>query len=376
MTDSPLTSPQICPRCGTKLAQGATRCVVCGAELRRSGRSPGAASRGITLSLPLAIAILVVFALLAAGTTYLGVRITGAAGAPADSTATPTETNTLTPTDTLQPTQTFTPQPSPTPITHVVGQNDTCLAIAALYGVSIQSIVQLNQLPATCPLSVGQQILVPQPTATPTEQPTPTLVPADATRQACSTVDYAVQANDTLFGIASNYGVDMQEIRDWNGMTGDTVFEGQKLSIPLCHRASSAGPTATPTVPPPYPGPNLLLPQDGQSFSLADDSVTLQWASVGELRENEFYQVHVVDITDGTGTRQIVDVVQDTKYLVPASFRPGEPVPHIMRWWIETVRQTGSNGSGQPVYESAGSASDKRVFSWSGAATTASTPTP
>jgi hypothetical protein len=129
-------------------------------------------------------------------------------------------------------------------------------------------------------------------------------------------------------------------------------------------------------VPPPYPAPNLLLPQDGQSFSLADDSVTLQWASVGELRENEFYQVHVLDITDGTGTRQIVDVVQDTKYLVPSSLRPGEAVPHIMRWWVETVRQTGSNNSGQPVYESAGAASEKSVFSWSGAATSPSTPTP
>jgi LysM repeat protein len=318
---------------------------------------------------------LVVFALLAAVTTYLGVRITGAAGAAAEDTATPTAASTPTPTNTLQPTQTFTPQPSPTPITHIVGQNDTCLAIAALYGVSIQSIVQLNQLPATCPLSVDQKILVPQPTATPTSQPTPTLVPADATRQACTTADYEVKANDTLFGIATNYGVDMQEIRDWNGLTGDTVFEGQKLSIPLCHRASS-GPTATPTVPPPYPAPNLLLPQDGQSFSLADDSVTLQWASVGQLRENEFYQIHVLDITDVTGTRQIVDVVQDTKYLVPSSLRPGEAVPHIMRWWVETVRQTGSNNSGQPVYESAGAASERRVFSWSGAATSPSTPTP
>jgi hypothetical protein len=47
-----------------------------------------------------------------------------------------------------------------------------------------------------------------------------------------------------------------------------------------------------------------------------------------------------------------------------------------MRWWVETVRQTGSNNSGQPVYESAGAASEKRVFSWSGAATSPSTPTP
>lgn len=375
MTDSPSTPPQICPRCGTKVAQGASRCVVCGAELRPGGRMRRQASSGITLSLPLAIAILAVFVLLSAGATFLAVRLTGGSAAPAPATVTPTASLTSTPSVSPQPSQTFTPVPSPTPLTHVVGQNDTCLQIAAFYDVSIQSIIELNQLPISCPLSVGQKVLVPQPTATASPQPSPTPLPEEATRQACPTVDYEVQANDTLFGIASNYNVDMQEIRDWNGLTGDTVFEGQNLSIPLCHRLTASGPTATPTLPPPYPAPNLLLPQDGQAFSLADDSVTLQWASVGQLRENEFYQVHVVDLTDGTGTRAIVDVVQDSKYLVPASFRPGESRPHIMRWWVETVRQTGSNSNGEPVYESAGAASDKRVFSWSGAATGA-TPTP
>jgi LysM repeat protein len=376
MTEATSTTHQVCPRCGTKVAQGASRCVVCGAELRPGGargRRPSAG--GITLSLPLAIGILVVFVLLSAGATFLGVRLTGGASAQAPATITPTPSMTSSPTVSPQPSPTFTPVPTPTPITHVVGQNDTCLQIAAFYSVSIQSIIELNQLPISCPLSVGQKILIPQPTATASPQPSPTLLPADATKAACQTVDYEVQANDTLFGIASNYNVDMQDIRDWNGLTGDTVFEGQKLSIPLCHRAANSGPTPTPTVPPPYPAPNLLLPQDGQAFSLADDSVTLQWASVGELRENEFYQVHVIDLTDGTGTRVIIDTVQDTKYLVPASLRPGEPRPHIMRWWVETVRQTGSNSNGDPVYESAGAASDQRVFSWSGSAAGA-TPTP
>ncbi|MEW6568757.1 MAG: hypothetical protein AB1449_11445, partial [Chloroflexota bacterium] len=126
---------------------------------------------------------------------------------------------------------------------------------------------------------------------------------------------------------------------------------------------------------PPHPAPNLLLPQDGAAFTLANDSVTLQWASVGQLRENEFYQVVVEDVTEGTGTRRIVDYVRDTKYIVPVGLRPSEAMPHVLRWWVTTVRQTGTNAAGNPIYTSAGATSIRRDFTWSGAAI-GPTPTP
>jgi hypothetical protein len=111
----------------------------------------------------------------------------------------------------------------------------------------------------------------------------------------------------------------------------------------------------------------LLLPQDGAAFTLANETVTLQWASVGELREDEYYEVNIQDITDETGQRWIVDHVKDTKYIVPSSFRPTTGVPHIMRWWVRTVRQIQSAESETPRYLAAGAESVKRVFSWTGA---------
>lgn len=374
MAESNTTSSDksICPRCGTRVAAHATRCAVCGKELGGGGTAPP--GREIALSVPLAIALLAAFSLLSAGATYAAIQFSGLGPPEPEPTASATATITPTTTNTLQPTATFTPLPSPTPLTHVVGPNDTCLAIAAIYDVSIQSIIQLNQLPATCPLSISQTLLIPHPTPTPSPQPTATLPAADATRQACQTIEYEVKANDTLFGIALNYNVTVEAIRDWNGLPGDNVFEGQLLIIPLCERISS-GPTPTATIPPPYPAPNLLLPQDGAAYSLANDNVTLQWASVGELRENEYYHVVILDVTEGSGTRRIDAYVKDTKYLVPSSFRPNESIPHVMRWWVETVRQTGSNNRGEPIYAPAGDASAKRDFTWSGSAGQP-TPTP
>jgi LysM repeat protein len=378
MAESPQQSPtevRVCPTCGSRVAEGADRCGVCGTILK--GGSTGGASRrssSLTLPLPVALGALAAFVLLAAGLTYAAMRFTPL-GEQATPSASPTATLTATLTPTASPTSTPVPTITPLPpIEYTVNANDTCLGLAAFYQVSVASIIELNKLSTQCLLSVGQKLLIPQPTPTASPMPTETLEPAQATEQACDKISYTVEANDTLIGIAANYNVDMQAIMDYNGMSGDTVFTGQILLIPLCARLATPGPTPTPTLPPPYPAANLLLPQDGAAYSLADDSITLQWASVGQLRENEFYKVVVEDVTEGSGRVRLEDYVTDTKYTIQASFRPADPTPHVMRWWIEPVRRVGTRTSGDPIYSSAGAVSLKRVFTWSGAA--GATPTP
>jgi hypothetical protein len=104
------------------------------------------------------------------------------------------------------------------------------------------------------------------------------------------------------------------------------------------------------------------------------DTVILQWSSVGELRDNERYQVTIGDVTGGTG-RKLVESVTDTKFNVPVSFRPQDNRSHIMRWWVVAIRQTSTDDQGNPVWTPAGTTSAMRVFSWSGAGP-AETPTP
>jgi LysM repeat protein len=224
--------------------------------------------------------------------------------------------------------------------------------------------VDLNKLPPECGvLSVGQKIMVPQPTITNTPVPTNTLSIAEATDTACQKFDYVVADYDTLAGIAANYNVSMESIKQYNSKTTDTVFVGEHLSIPLCERLPTAGPTPTATNPPPYSASNLLLPADGAVYSSSIDSVSLQWASNITLLQNEAYKVIVEDITDGKG-KKLIQYVTDTKYIVPASFRPIDSSPHIIRWMVEPVRQNGTLKDGSPIWESAGAVSEYRVFSW------------
>ena len=319
----------------------------------------------ITLSLPAALGVIAL--LLAIGALLVYLALSRRAAPVAEVTLTPTITQTLTATTTptpVTPTSTFTPEPSPTPLVYTVVLGDTCGSIAYAFGVSIQSIVLLNNLPADCStLFENQKLLIPHPTPTPTPPPTSTLSPAEATEAACTKFEHTVQENDTLSGISLNYNVPADAIREYNGLVNDVVRFGQVLIIPLCRQNATPGPTPTPTLPPPYPAVNPLLPSDGAAFSLVDEVVTLQWASVGALRENEVYAVTVEDLTEGQG-RRVVEYVPDTKLIVPLDFLSSDSRPHIYRWWIVPMRQIGTDDDGNPIWEAAGAVSAARVFTW------------
>jgi len=368
---------QICPTCGTRLSESATRCLVCGTELTaKAATKSKKAEKGmqasrmpeITLSLPAALGALALILLIGAAVVYFSLQsgVTGRTITEPTLEGTPTETATITPTATatLQPTALPSQTPLP-PLDYTVKSGDTCGGLAVFFGVSVQSIVVQNNLPASCIISVGQPLKIPYPTATPA--PPPTAVPNEATQtaQACEKVPYTVQANDTLSSISFNYNVPQDAIKFYNGLSTDSVFIGQPLLIPLCERFATPGPTPTATLPPPYQAPNLLLPADGSAFTLANDVVTLQWASIGTLRENEAYQITIEDVTAGQG-RRLTEYVTDTKFIVPTSFRPNDNLAHVIRWWVTTVRQNGVDEQGQPIYDSAGAVSEKRVFSWVG----------
>ena len=372
-TEKNTPTTKLCPVCGTRLNDSASRCLVCGTELDQKAEtkktSEVRAKRlpEITLSLPAALGLLALFLTLGAVVIFLVLN----ADAPAEAAEVlPAEigTPTLSPTVTETPTVTFTPTEAPTwtplpPIDYVVRPGDSCAGIAAAFNVSVQSIILENNLSANCVLFENQELIIPQPTATASPQPTATLSEAEMTEVACETVNYTVRANDTLSSIANTYSVTMATIREYNGLPGDTVFEGQNLLIPLCLREVAAGPTPTPTPLPPYPGPNLLLPSDGASFISASDTITLQWAAVGALETNEAYAVTITDLTSEENTT-ITEYVRDTSFILPTSFVPTDGRPHIFRWSVTIVRQLGGNQENGGNWEIAGDQSEVRVFAW------------
>jgi hypothetical protein len=59
----------------------------------------------------------------------------------------------------------------------------------------------------------------------------------------------------------------------------------------------------------------------------------------------------------------LVDYVSDTKYILPASFRPIDTTPHIIQWSVSVARQINSYPN-NTINEEAGAISQFREFSW------------
>jgi len=147
------------------------------------------------------------------------------------SSATPTATQ-LVLEQRLLPTPSSTPPPptvTPTPILvhHVVEQGEIPLLIAEEYGISVDTLLEINGISDPTRLQIGQELVIPI-TVTPTPavpSPTPTPTPEP--------VYHIVQAGETLGAIAEAYNTNVAALTLANDITDpQTLRVGQELLIP------------------------------------------------------------------------------------------------------------------------------------------------
>jgi murein DD-endopeptidase MepM/ murein hydrolase activator NlpD len=110
-------------------------------------------------------------------------------------------------------------------LTYTVQPNDTLIKIALRYNLKLTDIVLANQILNPNLIFPGQQLTLPgvsfQATPVPAASPTP------------GAQFYTAQVDDSLFTIASNYGVSVGAILLLNGFSNpDLIQAGQVLKIP------------------------------------------------------------------------------------------------------------------------------------------------
>jgi LysM repeat protein len=384
---------RVCPTCGTRIAETAVKCAVCGTVLGRGGSKAYKAPSGIsgtsaTLNLPVGAVIAgpVISLLIGALAVIIFVRagyLSSAKTGIAVSSISPTITLTPFPSDTQEPTNTPTPLE---PYRDTVKEGDNCYSILSRNNIRpddqnkyLNLITTASGKPVDCSnLQPGEVILIPQYTPTLPPPATATQNALNQTEEACQFETYTVVEGDSLSSISLNYDVPVEAIKKWNkqyGFANEVVYEGMVLRIPLCERNPTQGPSPTPTTPPPYPAPNLLTPRDGTVYSASEEVIALQWATVFQLRENELFKVTIEDISMGTGIKKEL-YTNETRIIVPQELRPTDGSVHVFRWSVNVVRQTGATTGGKTVYASAGIESEKRVFVWGGVPPVVPTPTP
>ncbi|MGQ9907889.1 MAG: LysM peptidoglycan-binding domain-containing protein [Candidatus Flexifilum sp.] len=101
-------------------------------------------------------------------------------------------------------------------VVHVVQRGDTLFQIAQRYGVTIDAIARANGIASPGNIRTGQRLIIPR--------------SADIDSQ--SVQIHTVQPGETLGAIARLYGVSLDDLIAWNGLTNpNTLFVGQTIRL-------------------------------------------------------------------------------------------------------------------------------------------------
>jgi LysM repeat protein len=117
-------------------------------------------------------------------------------------------------------------------IIHSVGEKETLYAISRRYGTSVDNILQYNPT-ADAGLEIGQILKIPY-------------VPKKTARTTGGTT-HTVAAKETMFSISKMYGVTVDEIKQWNNLSDNTLSIGQQLTIKKGGSTSSSSGTQAAT---------------------------------------------------------------------------------------------------------------------------------
>lgn len=122
---------------------------------------------------------------------------------------------------------------------HIVAHGDTLYSVAKLYGYSAADIAAWNGLQPPYNLSIGQ-ILTVNPPASVASSP-PKISPN-------TSGEHIVAQGDTLYKIAKHYGCTIDELKSWNNLSNNEVSVGQRLLVSSKNLPTSLSPPSINTL--------------------------------------------------------------------------------------------------------------------------------
>ncbi|SEA02903.1 LysM repeat-containing protein [Arachidicoccus rhizosphaerae] len=112
---------------------------------------------------------------------------------------------------------------------HEIKDGETLSGLAKKYGTTVGDIMRLNGMNTDSKLFVGEKVKIPGAGET--------VVAAGVAKT------HIVEKGETLYQLSKKYGVTVNQLRDWNNITGNNIQVGQTLKV-----SQGAGPVSDPVV--------------------------------------------------------------------------------------------------------------------------------
>lgn len=123
------------------------------------------------------------------------------------------------------------PQPAAKPTKHVVKQGETLYSISRLYAVTVNDLVNWNNL-GDAPLKLGHELYIAEPQQQPSNSPfSEDAEEVPATLLSTSSAYHTVAAGETLYQLSKRYNITVDQLRAWNNLTDNNLKLGQELRI-------------------------------------------------------------------------------------------------------------------------------------------------
>jgi len=271
------------------------------------------------------------------------------------------------PTNTVPANTVAPPSATPAPWQVEIRENNTCIEFALIYDVSVEAIEAANPGLNCGALQLGQAVVIPRPSVTPTpfgQEMTATafyeaLVPSLRDVTPFSLYEYCAEEGDTLRSISLKNSTTDSRICQLNpppeglDCRGCEFRESGQASCPdppnvtigQCYTVP--GPTYTPTgtntpsgevtitPTPTHVPPQPFFPAAGATISTGQ--IRLVWThNSSRLLPEQLYLVTLVDAQ--TGDLVIQHETRNTDFLLPSALRPATGGSRTYQWTVQVVR--------------------------------------